>query len=411
MSWLARLASASLVLVLATLVEPLAVARSGDVAPILVLLSLDGWRWDYHTKAPTPNLRRVMARGVRAERLVPVFPSKTFPNHYSIVTGLYAEHHGIVGNTMREPGTDLRFALSNRDAVGDTRWWQGEPIWVTAGRHGRRTATLFWPGSEAAVAGARPDDWTLYDGSIPNHERVVRILRWLDLPASRRPSLITGYFSDTDDAGHDEGPESTRVRDAIGTIDAAIGELTAGIAARGLEDRVNVVIVSDHGMAATFPDRVIVLADHVAPDSVDIVELGPNLGLNPLTGSVDDLYRRLAHAHPHLRVYRRSDTPARWRYRTHPRIPALVGVVDEGWTLVRDRSRLASATSNRGNHGFDPGLRSMHGLFVAAGPAFRRGAVVPPFENVHIYNALAAALDIPPAPNDGDPAVAGRLLK
>jgi predicted AlkP superfamily pyrophosphatase or phosphodiesterase len=390
---------------------PAAGGRAG--ASSLILISLDGWRWDYHDRAPTPVLHALMARGVRAEALLPVFPTKTFPNHYSIVTGLYAEHHGIVGNTMREPGTTRRFSLSNSESVGDGRWWQGEPIWVTAARQGRRTAALFWPGTEAAIDSVRPDDWTLYDGSIPNHERVVRILRWLDAPEARRPAFIACYFSDLDDAGHAHGPDSPQVRDSIVSIDATIGELVRGIDARGLTNRVDLVIVSDHGMAATSPKRVIVLGDFVNMQEVEVSELNPNLALAPKAGStltVDALFHRLARAHPHLHVYRRETAPERWRYRTHPRVPAIVGVADEGWSIAADKTAVPKVTKNRGDHGFDSNLRSMQGLFVAAGPSFRRGATVPAFENVHIYNALAAAIGVTPAPNDGDPAVAERLL-
>jgi predicted AlkP superfamily pyrophosphatase or phosphodiesterase len=385
-------------------------ASDDTSASTLILLSFDGWRWDYHTRAPTPNLHRLMARGVRAERLIPIYPTKTFPNHYSIVTGLYPEHHGIVGNTMREPGTGLHFSLSNRDSVGDTRWWQGEPIWVTAARQGRRTATLFWPGSEAPIAGVRPDDWTPYSGSIPNHERIVRILRWLDLPPDRRPAFITGYFNDTDDAGHWFGPDSKDVREAIVELDATVGELMTAIEGRGLADRVNVAIVSDHGMAAAFPDRVIALADYVDLDQVEVVEADAHLSLNVRDGAVDAIVGRLARA-PHLRVYRRDDTPPAWRYRHHPRIADIVGVADEGWTIVRHRPTQPDiVVTDRGNHGFDPRLERMHGLFVAAGPAFRRGVVVPPFENVHLYNAFCAAIGLTPAKNDGDPAIAQKLL-
>ncbi len=379
----------------------------------LILISLDGWRRDYHTLAPTPALQSLMARGVRAEGLTPVFPTKTFPNHYSIVTGLYTEHHGVVGNSMREPGTALRFSLSNRDAVGDGRWWRGEPIWVTATRQGLRSATLFWPGSEAPVGGVRPDEWTPYDGSIPNHERVGRILRWLELPPGRRPAFIAGYFSDADDAGHAYGPDSREVRDVIVSLDATIGELVRGIEARGLVDRVNLVIVSDHGMATLSPRRVIVLSDYVNPDDIEISEINPNLAIGPRAGgtlTVDALYARLVHAHPHLRVYRREAAPERWRYRGNPRVPAVVGVVDEGWSLASDRSRVAQVTKDGGNHGFDSNVRSMQGVFIAAGPAFRRGVSLSAFENVHVYNALAAAIGVTPAPNDGDPEVAERLL-
>ena len=379
----------------------------------LILVSLDGWRWDYHTLAPTPALHALMARGVRADALTPVFPTKTFPNHYSIVTGLYTEHHGIVGNSMREPGTTLRFSLSNRDAVGDGRWWQGEPIWATAQRQGRRATALFWPGSEAPIGGVRPDEWTPYDGSIPNHERVVRILRWLDLPPERRPAFITSYFSDADDAGHTYGPDSPEVRDAIVALDATIGELVRGIDARGLTDRVNLVLVSDHGMAPISPKQVIVLSDYVSPDEVELSELNPNLAIGPRPGgplTLDALYARLARAHPRLRVYRRETAPERWRYRSSPRVPAVVGIADEGWSIAADAARVGQAAKDRGNHGFDANVRSMRGIFIAAGPAFRQGVAVPAFENVHVYNALASAIGITPAKNDGDPAVAEQLL-
>jgi predicted AlkP superfamily pyrophosphatase or phosphodiesterase len=382
-------------------------------AATLILVSLDGWRWDYHDLAPTPALHALMARGVRAEGLRPVFPTKTFPNHYSMVTGLYAERHGIVGNSMREPGDDRRFWISNSDAVGDARWWQGEPIWVTAARQGRRTATLFWPGSEAPIGGIRPDDWARYDGSVPNHERVTRILRWLDAPEGRRPAFIASYFSDLDDAGHRYGPDSPEVRDAIVFVDATIGELMRGIEGRGLTDRVDLVIVSDHGMAATSPQRVIVLGDYVNLQDVEVTELNPNLALGPRAGSaltIDTLFHRLERAHPHLRVYRRESAPERWRYRSHPRVPAIVGVADEGWNVAASKATVPNLTKNRGDHGFDSNLRSMQGVFIAAGPSFRRGVTVPAFENVHIYNALSAAIGVTPAPNDGDPAVADRLL-
>jgi len=386
--------------------------RPAEPPSTLILLSFDGWRWDYHTKAPTPNLHALMARGVRAERLIPVYPTKTFPNHYSIVTGLYPEHHGVVGNTMREPGTTLRFMLSDRRMVGDSRWWGGEPIWVTAKRQGLRTATLFWPGSEAAIGGLRPDRWLPYDGALPNEVRVDRILAWLDLPASARPALITGYFSDTDDSGHRAGPDSVDVWRAIVRLDGMVGRLLAGIAARQLTERINLVIVSDHGMAARMSDRKIALADYIDLRHIDIVEIDPHLTLNVRRGTVDEIHRRLARAHPHLHVYLKAQSPPHWRYRQHPRIPAIVGVVDEGWTLVSRRAPWpAIAGRVTGNHGYDPQAISMHGLFVAAGPAFKQGQVVAPFENVHIYDALASALGVQPAPNDGDPAIARQLTR
>lgn len=390
------------------------VASKDGTQPTVILLSFDGWRWDYETKAPTPNLRRVMARGVRAERLIPAFPSKTFPNHYTLVTGLYPAHHGIIGNSMHDPAMQADFSLSNRAAVGDGRWWGGEPLWVTAKRQGLLSATMYWPGSEAEIQGVRPRYWSLYDDKTapPNEERVARLLAWLDLPAAERPSFITGYFSDTDHAGHDRGPDSPEVRDAIIRLDAVLGRLLDGLEARGLLDRVNLVITSDHGMAATSPDRVIFLADYLDLRTVTLVDTNPTIGVMPKTVSADEVYRRLAKAHPHLQVYRREETPEAWHFRDHPRIPAIVGVADDGWVVRRERPKPGDTPMKPGGaHGYAPDAESMHGLFVAAGPAFRGGGVtVPAFDNIHVYNMLAAALGLRPAPNDGDVAVARRVL-
>jgi predicted AlkP superfamily pyrophosphatase or phosphodiesterase len=201
------------------------------------------------------------------------------------------------------------------------------------------------------------------------------------------------------------------VRAAITRLDGEIGRLTAGLETRGLLDRVNLVMTSDHGMADTSPDRVIVLSDYIDLQSVQIVDINPTLGVLPRGVSADDLLRRLAAAHPHLHVYRREATPAHWHYRDNPRIPPIVGVADDGWTLIKERPKDATQKPGIGGaHGYDPTLRSMQGLFVAAGPAFRRGVTVRPFENIHIYNALAAALHLRPAPNDGDPKIAQQLL-
>jgi predicted AlkP superfamily pyrophosphatase or phosphodiesterase len=377
----------------------------------LILISFDGWRWDYQQKGPAPNLEKLIARGVRAERLIPSFPSKTFPNHYSVVTGLYPAHHGIVANNIFDPETGLKFGLSDRKAVGDARWWGGEPIWVTVQRQGGRAATLFWPGSEAPIAGMRPHFWKLYDGKMTNDARIDQVLAWLDLPPSERPSFITCYFSDTDDAGHDDGPESEAVRQAVMRLDGLLGRLLDGLRSRRIDDRVNIVITSDHGMAATSPDRVIVIDDYLDASTVDIVDINPTLGIVPKTVTADEVYARLEKAHPHLRVYRREQTPEHWRYRDNPRIPAIVGVADDGWVVLRQRAgQPRPAPKSGGAHGYDPRALSMHGLFVAAGPAFRRGVTVPPFENVHIYNALAAALEVTPAKNDGDVVIANTLV-
>lgn len=384
-------------------------------AATVILISLDGWRWDYHTKSSVPNLRTLMDRGVRAEGLIPSFPTKTFPNHYTLVTGLYPGHHGVVGNSMRDPGTGRLFTMQKREEVSDPMWWGGEPIWNTVQRTGRRAAAMFWPGSEAPIGGMRPTFWEPFEHERPNDNRVDKVLGWLDLPPRERPSFITLYVSDVDAAGHSFGPDSPELTQALERVDGAIGRLLRGLEQRELLDSINLVVTSDHGMAETSRQRVIFVDDFVKAADGEIVDLNPALSVWPRPGREDALYRRLVAAHPRLTVYRRAATPAHWHYRDHERIAPLVGLADEGWSVMRRASVVdAFARSVRrvgGNHGYDPQVKSMHGLFVAAGPAFKTKSVVPAFENVNVYNALCLVLGLTPTPNDGDPAIARLLLR
>ena len=387
----------------------------GDLEPTLILVSFDGWRWDYHATAAAPNLQRLIARGVHAESLIPGFPPKTFPNHYTIVTGLYPGHHGIVANSIFDAATGRLFTNDKPDEVRDPMWWGGEPIWVTVERAGQHAAAMFWPGSEAPINGVLPHFWKAYDLNTPGPARIDQVLQWLDLPADERPTLITVYFSDVDQAGHASGPDSQAVKDAVGRADGYLGLLMSGLDRRGLTDRVNVAVVSDHGMAAVSPDRVIVLDDYISLDDVVVSDINPTVGLFPKPGKDEAVYAALVKAHPRLRVFRRSETPAAWHYRDHPRIPPIIGVMDEGWQILRratrDAIREGRASPAGGQHGYDPALMSMRGVFVAAGPAFRQNLLVPAFENIHIYNVLTQILSVTPAPNDGQSDVAAFVLR
>jgi predicted AlkP superfamily pyrophosphatase or phosphodiesterase len=362
----------------------------------VVLVSLDGFRWDYLDRGLTPNLSRLAREGGRAEAMVPVFPTKTFPNHYTIVTGRYPAKHGILGNVFTAPDIGRRLTLWDRDAVRDARFYLAEPIWVTAERQGRRTAPLFWPGSEAPINGVRPSYNVPFDGEMPDTARLRRLLEWLDLPLERRPSFLTLYSSAVDNAGHDFGPGAPETNRAIAQVDSLIGLLAAALAERG---RPNLVIVSDHGMASTGPDRVIWLDDYVSADAMQVDEMSALLTAWPAAGLEDSLYRGLKRA-PHLVVYRRAELPARFHLDASPRVAPIVAIADEGWTIAQ-RTPSGPPTIILGNHGFDDTLSSMRGIFIAHGPAFRRGVTVPPLRNIHVYSLLAEVLGVTPAPNDG----------
>jgi predicted AlkP superfamily pyrophosphatase or phosphodiesterase len=365
----------------------------------VVLVSLDGFRPDYLDRPPAVRLRDLAAHGLRARWLRSVAPALTFPNHYTIVTGLYPAHHGIVGNSMRDPGIERPFSLGDTLAVRDARWWGGEPIWATAERQGRRTAAFFWPGSEAPIAGRRPTWYRRYDPSVPNRARVDQALEWLRLPADSAPALVLLYFADVDQAGHAQGPDSPQVDSALARVDRAIGRLEDGLGASGLTDSVDLLIVSDHGMASVTPDHLIFLDDYLDPATVEVTEWAPMLPIRPLDGDADRVYRALAGRNPHFRVYRRADLPARFHYDSTPRTAPIVALADEGW-LITTHDRAKTATPPRGMHGYDPELPSMRAIFLARGPSFRAGTVVPAFENVHLYPLLAGLLGVRPAPGD-----------
>jgi predicted AlkP superfamily pyrophosphatase or phosphodiesterase len=399
----------AILLALALVCASPAAQRGPGEPPILVLISFDGWRWDYIDRQPAPNLKALAARGVRAKALIPSFPVLTFPNHYTIVTGLYPEHHGVVGNTMRDPSMPERFSQSAETAK-DARWWGGEPLWVTAIRQGRRTGTMFWPGTEAAIGGVRPTYWKPYDKKISNADRVAQTLTWLALPEAERPSFVSLYFDEVDTAGHDFGPDSPELATSARHLDDALGQLVAGVHALGLDDRTSIVVVSDHGMTPLSYDRVVYLDALIDLSTVEILESGANLHLTPRDGDVEGLYRRLHGRHPKLAIYTREQVPARLHFRDNPRIPAIIGIPDDGWTVTSGQ-RLMERELDAGAHGYEPGTRDMQALFVAAGPPLRRGLVVAPFENIHVYDLLCSILKITPAKNDGHSSVTRGFLR
>ncbi len=382
--------------------------RASDPAPAakqtVVLISLDGFRWDYLDRPGAVHLRALAATGVRAERMVPAFPSKTFPNHYSIVTGLYPEHHGIVANSMQDSVLG-HFAIGDTPATRDGRWWFGEPIWVTAEKQGVRSASYFWPGSEALIGGVRPTWYKKYNGTVPRADRVRAVLAWLALPADSAPRMITAYFSDADDAGHSYGPLSSQVDSAIVRVDSAVGAIVDGIAKMGLAGKVNVIVVSDHGMTEISGARSIFLDDYLSLDSLDVIDWTPVAAIAPKHGRDNYVYANLHGANSHLAVYRKADVPSRFHFNEGPRITAIVAIADEGWTITthqrEEKASRAPRGGGGGTHGYDNQLLSMGALFVAEGPAFKRGLRVPPFQNIHVYALLAQLLHLQPAQTDG----------
>lgn len=378
--------------------------------PRVLLISLDGFRWDYRARFETPTLDAIAASGVSAAKLQPGFPSKTFPNHFTLVTGLVPDHHGIISNTMRDPRIPgVEFTMANRDAVVDPRWWEAEPIWTQLEKAGRITAPLLWPGSEAPIGGVMPDHWTKYEQDLTDDQRIDMIADLFEKPEAEWPAFATMYWHHVDTAGHAAGPDSDEVRVVAERVDAAVGRLLARLRTLGV-DGLNVIVVSDHGMSQLAPDRVIYLEDYIDLTAVETIDSSPNIAIFPKALPVDEVYARLSGKHPHLKVYRPGDYPARLQFGTHPRVPPIYAMADDGWAIY-PRRRAGRGGPTGGAHGYDNAVDSMQGLFVAAGPALERGLQVDHLRSVDVYELMCAILGMTPKPNDGDRAAARSLLR
>ncbi|WP_189530435.1 alkaline phosphatase family protein [Paludibacterium paludis] len=377
--------------------------EAGRPAPVL-LVSIDGFRADYLARGLTPNIARLALDGVGSAGMRPSFPSSTFPNHYTLVTGRYPDHHGIVNNTMRDPARPgAVFKLSDRAAVTDPFWWEGAtPLWVSAQRQGKVAATMFWPGSETPIHGVLPDEWLRYDAAMPYSTRVDTVLSWLSREPGRRPDFATLYFEGVDSAGHEHGPDSPQVGKALEDADAAVGRLLDGLQRAGLKDRVNLLIVADHGMAAVDPDHAIELDKRADPNDMDVINSGAVAGVDPKPGKEERVLQALSAPMNHGRCMAKSALPASLHYGGHARVPAIVCIADPGWYFTAKGKFAGKGTI--GMHGYDPAAREMNALFVAHGPAFRKGVTLPAFGNVDLYPLMARLVGIHPEPNDGNAA-------
>jgi len=383
-----------------------------DHQPILLLISIDGFAFDYFDKAETPTFDSLIDVGVKAEALIPVFPSKTFPNHYTQVTGLYPENHGITSNRMYDVAFDQYFSIgAESTTTGDGKWYQGEPIWVTARNQGLTTATMFWPGSDAEIKGVRPNYYFPYNGAIAPEDRIEQVLMWMQV-GRFRPQLITLYFEQVDQVGHLHGPNSPAVESAIRAVDGYLEKLMQSITLLGFADQVNIIIVSDHGMATKSRERMIFLDDYIDLAMVEVVNWSPVAELIPVSGKEAELYDQLVEVHPHLQVYRKGALPKRWHFNHHPRITPIVAVADVGWSIgSREYFKAHPKAYKGGTHGYDPAAPAMQGIFIATGPSFQSGVNIGAVEAVHLYELMCALLGLHPAENDGKLDVWDGVLK
>ena len=359
-----------------------------------IVISCDGFRWDYSEMYDTPFLDLMARQGVKGE-LVPSFPSKTFPNHYTLATGLRPEHHGIIANSFLNRATGARFSLSNPKTKYDARFYHGEPLWLTAQRQGLHTAVFYWPGSDVAVGGHYPDIWHSYDEKphLTFSQRVDGIMQ--QLTAKNGPDLIMAYFEEPDASGHNYGPQAKQTRTAVERIDSLLGSLWTRIGKAGLQSSVNLVIVSDHGMTWFTPSRQITVSRYLHKDWYQSIE--GNLPANIYAAQrwqQDSIVAALSHV-AHLHVWRKADIPQWLHYQSDPNIGDVLVLPDEGFLFTDE------ACHDGGVHGFDPAYSDMHALFRAMGPDVRVGENIGAFSNTAVYALVCRLLGISPAPNDG----------
>ncbi|MCW5579948.1 MAG: alkaline phosphatase family protein [Luteimonas sp.] len=361
----------------------------------VVVLSFDGLPATTIGDGSMPALDALSREGVHAHWLLPSFPTLTFPNHYTLATGLRPDHHGIVGNYLRD-ATFGDYHSKRNGAEG--HWYGGEPIWATLQRQGGRGAALAWVGGQDPADPRAPALMVPFDGERSVERHIDQVLAWLDLPADERPQLVMDYFQHYDVAAHANGPASPEAALAKSALDAGIARLVDGLRMRGLEAQVDLVVVSDHGMDEVPPTHVDWLDPRVPADAYDVIGTTV-VGIAPKPGREAEVARLLGR-HAHHACHAKGAMPAHWRYGTHPRVPPIVCLPDPGWYLLpREPQRRPPRV--RGEHGFDNADPAMRAVFVARGPSFRTGVTLPAFDNVDVYPLLARLLGIEPAPNDG----------
>lgn len=372
----------------------------------VVVLSLDGFRDDYSGRGHIPTLDSLAQVGVRAS-FIPCFPSVTFPNHYSMATGLYPNNHGLVNNSFYDSTMDKMYRIKDRDAISDPSFYGGEPVWNTAERQGVKAATFFWVGSEAPVGGHHNSIWKKFDTSVPYKDRADSVIAWLSLPESERPHLVMWYIEEPDAVGHDFTPDSMQVIAKIEELDGVLAHFFTNVNKLDIAKKIDFIVTSDHGMATFTPDKYVNLGDYLPRDSFRFVFDGVPTILYSKPGYTDTAYEILKKV-PHVTVWKKEDVPAKYHYGSNTRIGDLIVLPDVG-TMVQFRENDSPRLG--GAHGYDNFDSTMRAIFYASGPSFKKNVIHPSLPNISLYPLICRLLSIKPAPNDADSVSLDGLLK
>uniref|UniRef100_A0AAQ4R1J1 Ectonucleotide pyrophosphatase/phosphodiesterase 1 n=1 Tax=Gasterosteus aculeatus aculeatus TaxID=481459 RepID=A0AAQ4R1J1_GASAC len=386
--------------------------------PPLILVSLDGFRAEYlkDHSGRLPVISRLRKCGTSTPFMRPVYPTKTFPNHYSIVTGLYPESHGIVDNKMYDETQNAFFTLRS-DEKFNPKWYQGEPVWITAMRQKQKAATVFWPGSDVKIDGTFPDMYKVYNKSITFEQRVLILLEWLSLPQGERPDFYTLYLEEPDSSGHHFGPASSQVLRALENVDRIVGMLMDGLTQRDLHHCANIMVVSDHGMEEASCEKAAYVSTYLTnTDDFSVIQ-GAAARIRPrrlpqdyFSFDFESLIKNLSckAADQPMRPYLKENLPKRMHFAKHKRIERGHLYMKQGWQAALNQQELKYCKG--GFHGSDNLFTNMQAIFIGYGPGLKRKTVVPPFENIEIYNLMCDLLGIRPAPNNGTHGSLNHLL-
>jgi predicted AlkP superfamily pyrophosphatase or phosphodiesterase len=360
--------------------------------PYVILISLDGFRWDLADKYQAKNLIKLREQGVQAEYLKSSYPSLTFPNHYSIVTGLYPSHHGIVDNIFHDKATGVTFRRADKKMAVDSSWYNGKPLWVVAEQQQMLSAIFYWPGSEISMNGIKPTYLYNYSEIIPVDRRIAIVKNWLELPSEKRPHFIALYFPQVDKATHANTADSEEARGAVQVVDDAVGKLMAVAEQTGLP--INFIVLSDHGMTAVANENTIPLPKAIDLDHFIVPTGNALLHLYAKEDKyIKPTYKALKAEAKDYDVYLTKNIPKAWNYNkkedTYNRVGDMI--------LVPHLPRVFSINNikpEKGQHGFNPAIKDMHAIFYAYGPNFKSGLKIPAFENVNVYPLIAKILGL-----------------
>ena len=373
--------------------------ETGTPETYVLLVSFDGFRWDYQDLYETPNFDQLEQKGVKARYMIPSFPTKSFPNHYTLATGLYPDHHGIINNSFYAPDLDRIYRIGDVSMVTNPASYFGEPIWVTAEKQGIKTASCFWVGSEAPIRGRFPTYWLAYDESVPYTDRVDQVIAWLNLPLDQRPGLLFLYFDEPDGTAHCYGPVHKETGEVVHYLDSVLGYLRSGIAALDHGEQVNLIVLSDHGMGPTSPDKYVNLREHIKEQwTSSIIGGNPVYLIEPAEGCADSITGALDPLEGVV-AWQKEDIPQRLHYGNSTRFPGILVIADSLWSIGMSPE---PSSYSGGAHGYDNAFSAMNTIFYAEGPAFREKHVSAPFSNVEVYGIIAEILDLDPAPTDGN---------